>query len=71
MRERLFIIGIIIVLFGLGLIVYSRFNIPFFLGKLPGDIVVKRGNATFYFPITSCILLSVIISIVMYFISRR
>lgn len=34
------------------------------LGKLPGDIVVSKGNFTFYFPLTTCIILSVILTLV-------
>ncbi|WP_147532477.1 DUF2905 domain-containing protein [Bacillus marasmi] len=40
------------------------------LGKLPGDIVFKKGNTTFYFPVVTSILLSVILSIVFYVIGR-
>ncbi|MBA4537172.1 DUF2905 domain-containing protein [Bacillus aquiflavi] len=40
------------------------------IGKLPGDIVIKKGNTTFYFPIVTSILLSVILSVVLYFFSR-
>lgn len=42
-----------------------------FLGKLPGDILIQRKNFTFYFPLTTSILLSVILSIILYFFSRR
>ncbi|MCY9564419.1 DUF2905 domain-containing protein [Paenibacillus larvae] len=38
------------------------------IGKLPGDIVVKKENFTFYFPIVTCIVLSVIISLILYVI---
>ncbi|PLR93739.1 DUF2905 domain-containing protein [Bacillus sp. T33-2] len=40
------------------------------LGRLPGDIVVKKGNATFYFPIVTSIVLSILLSAVFYFINR-
>jgi hypothetical protein len=40
------------------------------IGKLPGDIVIKKENATFYFPIMTSILISVILSIVFYFFGR-
>ncbi|MBS4208980.1 DUF2905 domain-containing protein [Bacillus sp. FJAT-50079] len=40
------------------------------LGKLPGDVVFKKGNTTFYFPIVTSIILSVIVSAVLYFIGR-
>lgn len=38
-------------------------KIPF-LGKMPGDIVVRRGNFTFYFPLATCIILSLIITFI-------
>ncbi|RMH34873.1 MAG: DUF2905 domain-containing protein [Nitrospirae bacterium] len=41
------------------------------LGRLPGDIYIKRDNFTFYFPITTSILLSVVGSLILYFLFRR
>jgi hypothetical protein len=40
------------------------------IGKLPGDIVIKKGNTTFYFPVVTSILISVILSAIFYFISK-
>ncbi|MFD9360652.1 hypothetical protein COK01_13860 [Priestia megaterium] len=37
-----------------------------FVGKLPGDIFIKKGNTTFYFPIVTCILVSVVLSLIFY-----
>ena len=45
-----------------------RFGLP--LGRLPGDIVIHRGNSTFYFPIVTCIILSVVLSLVMWLFGR-
>lgn len=41
------------------------------LGKLPGDIYIKRDNFTFYFPITTSILISIILSLLFYVLTRR
>ena len=41
------------------------------VGRLPGDILIKRENFTFYFPLATSILLSVILSLIFYFINRR
>ncbi|QWU47015.1 DUF2905 domain-containing protein [Bacillus sp. NP247] len=41
-----------------------------FIGRLPGDIFVKKGNVTFYFPIIACIVLSIALSFIMYIINR-
>jgi hypothetical protein len=57
------IIGAII--FAIGFL--SQF---FNIGKLPGDIVIKKGNTTFYFPIVTSILLSVVLSAIFYFLGR-
>jgi uncharacterized protein HemY len=40
------------------------------LGRLPGDIYINRGNFTFYFPLTTCIVLSLIITLVLYLFRR-
>jgi hypothetical protein len=40
------------------------------IGKIPGDIVVKKGNFTFFFPIVTSIIISVVLSLVFYFIGR-
>ena len=40
------------------------------LGRLPGDIVYKGKNSTFYFPLATCLLLSIVLSVVMYLIGR-
>ncbi len=41
------------------------------IGKWPGDIMVKKENFSFYFPVTTCILISVILSAIMYFLGRK
>ncbi|MDR7243835.1 DUF2905 domain-containing protein [Priestia megaterium] len=41
-----------------------------FIGKLPGDIFIKKGNTTFYFPIVTCILVSVVLSLIFYVIGK-
>ena len=66
--KSLIIIGIIIVVIGL----FAAYGpkIPY-LGKLPGDIHVKRDNFVFYFPLATSIIISVILSLVLYFFTRR
>jgi hypothetical protein len=56
---RLLIAGGVLLLVA-GLLVQA--GVP--LGRLPGDIVIRRGNGAFYFPIVTCILVSIVISIV-------
>jgi len=53
----------------LGLVLSLAGKLPW-IGHLPGDITIQRGRFTFYFPITTCILISVIVSLVLYFFRR-
>ncbi|WP_022853197.1 DUF2905 domain-containing protein [Thermodesulfatator atlanticus] len=66
--KTLLILGLFMVLIGVFLVFGSK--IPF-LGKLPGDIVIKRENFTFYFPLGTCILLSVLLSLLFSLIFRK
>lgn len=40
------------------------------LGKLPGDIFIQKQNVTFYFPLTTCIIVSIVLSLVMWLLRR-
>jgi Protein of unknown function (DUF2905) len=60
-------IGILLVV--VGVIFLFGAKLPW-LGRLPGDLIIERGGSTFYFPLTTCILISVIISLVLYFFRR-
>jgi hypothetical protein len=64
MGKLLFISGLIIA--GIGLLV--MLGLP--LGRLPGDITLRRGNATFYFPLVTSILLSVLLTLLFAFLRR-
>jgi len=65
--KLLFIFGVLMVLIGLAL--WSGFGAGW-LGRLPGDIRIERGNSTFYFPIVTCIIISVVLSILFSFFRR-
>ncbi|MDF1506851.1 DUF2905 domain-containing protein [Robertmurraya sp. DFI.2.37] len=61
--KLLMIVGVIIFVVG--------FLMQFIqIGKLPGDIVVKKGNTTFYFPVVTSILISIVLSLIFYFIGK-
>lgn len=62
------IIGIVLVAIG-GILMLSG-KIPW-LGRLPGDIIIHRKNFTLYFPIATSILLSIIITLILWLIGRR
>lgn len=66
--KLLLFFGAILVVAGLVLVVFGRMNIP--LGRLPGDIVYRGKNTTFYFPLATSILLSVVLSLVLYVVGR-
>ena len=68
MAKLIIALGIILVIIGVGLLYFK--DIPF-IGKLPGDIHIEKKNYSFHFPITTCILLSVIISLLFYLFSKR
>ena len=40
------------------------------LGRLPGDFVIRRGNITFYVPIATCLLISIVLSLILWLINR-
>lgn len=63
-------IGIVLLIFGGITLLASQAKIPF-LGKLPGDFYMERGNFVFYFPLTTTILISIVISIIFNFFSKK
>jgi hypothetical protein len=59
--KALLVLGGVIVLVGTALLLAGRFNLP--LGRLPGDFVYRGKNTVFYFPLTTCIVISVVLSL--------
>lgn len=66
--RMLIVLGVVIALLGVILLFAGR--VPG-LGRLPGDIHVERGNWTFYFPLGTSIVLSVLLTLVLWLINRR
>ncbi len=64
----LVVLGIVIAAAGLVFMVLGRTNLP--LGRLPGDMLYRGKHTTFYFPLATCIVLSVVLSLVLYLIGR-
>ena len=60
-QKTLIIIGVLFILVGLS----DPFLRDIGLGRLPGDIVIKKENSSFYFPIVTCIVVSVVISLIL------
>ncbi|HKC33308.1 MAG TPA: DUF2905 domain-containing protein [Xanthobacteraceae bacterium] len=66
MARFLILLGLVILAVGLLWPFLSRLG----LGRLPGDIVIQRDNFTFYFPLMTCILISVLLSVVFWLFNR-
>ncbi|MDA3130825.1 DUF2905 domain-containing protein [Aliibacillus thermotolerans] len=67
MPKLLIGLGILFIVIGLLWQVGGKF---FSLGKLPGDILIKRENMTFYFPLATSIVISIVLSVILFVISR-
>ena len=59
-------LGLAILIAGIAWPILSRIG----LGRLPGDIVFQRGGVTFYFPLATCILISIVLSVLFWLLSR-
>lgn len=61
-------VGGLLIVIGLVVVLAGRTDIP--LGRLPGDINYRGKNTAFFFPITTCIVLSIVLSLVMWIVNR-
>jgi len=66
MQRFLIGLGLAILLAGIAWPVISRIG----LGRLPGDIVIQRGNTSFYFPLVTCLIVSLVLSAVAWLLNR-
>jgi hypothetical protein len=57
-------------LVAVGVLVTFAGRLPFKLGRLPGDIVIERGNSTFYFPLMTCLLVNVVLMLGLWLVRR-
>jgi hypothetical protein len=64
----LILVGAVLVVAGVLVVALGRMNVP--LGRLPGDIVYRGKNSTIYFPLATSILVSVVLTIVLYVVGR-
>jgi hypothetical protein len=67
--RTLIAIGVVLILAGLVLSLGAR--LPFRLGRLPGDILIRGKHSLFYFPLMTCLLLSLALSLLMWWLGRR
>jgi hypothetical protein len=61
-------IGLLVVLIGVFVLVAGRFGLP--LGRLPGDFAFRGKHVSVYFPLGTCILISVVLTLVLYLLSK-
>ena len=66
--KALLVLGGVIILVGAALVLAGRLNLP--LGRLPGDIVYRGKSTVFYFPLTTCIVISVVLSLLFWLFGR-
>ena len=64
------IIFIGLLLVAIGLVCMAGNKLPF-IGKLPGDIAIERKNYSFYFPVTTCIVISIVLSFIFWLFNKR
>ncbi len=67
--RTLIAIGVILVVAGLLITLGAR--LPLRIGRLPGDFVIRGRNSVFYFPLATCVVLSLVLSLVMWILHRR
>ena len=67
MGKMLIVMGIIIMLIGIIMTVGPK--IPW-IGRLPGDIIIKKEQFSFYFPLTTCIIISIILTLLFYLLRK-
>jgi hypothetical protein len=65
--KTLIVFGLVLTLVGLALWSFGGLSI---IGRLPGDLYIRRGNFTFYFPLATCILLSIVFSLILMLLRR-
>jgi hypothetical protein len=68
--RTLVVLGIVLVVVGWLVMLLSRTGVPFGLGRLPGDLLIKRDSFTVYLPITSSIVVSLVLSGILWLLRR-
>ncbi|MCX8030051.1 MAG: DUF2905 domain-containing protein [Thermodesulfovibrionales bacterium] len=66
--KLLIVIGLVIILIGAFFLLSGKIS---WIGKLPGDILIQKKNFTFYFPLATSIIISIILSLLIWLFSRR
>ncbi|HVU46542.1 MAG TPA: DUF2905 domain-containing protein [Terracidiphilus sp.] len=61
-------LGLLLAVIGAAILIAARIGLP--LGRLPGDFAYRGKNVSFYFPLGTCILISVVLSVILYLLSN-
>jgi len=67
--RMLIVLGLLLA--AIGVIVLLGEKLPLRLGRLPGDIVIRGKHSVFYFPLVTCVLISAVLSLILWLINRR
>ena len=67
--RMLIVLGLLVA--ALGVVVSLAGKLPIRLGRLPGDIVIRGKHSVFYFPLVTCVLISAVLSLILWLINRR
>ena len=67
MAKTIILLGAVLIVVGIILLLLQKTP---FLGKLPGDILIERKNFTFYLPLATSIIISIIVSLILYLIGK-
>ncbi len=67
--RTLIVLGLLVA--AIGVLISLGERLPIRLGRLPGDIILRGKHSTFYFPLATCLLISVILSLILWIINRR
>jgi len=67
--RMLIVLGLLVA--ALGVLISLADKLPIRLGRLPGDVVIRGKHSVFYFPVVTCLIVSVVLSLVMWLINRR
>ncbi len=66
--KMLLVLGLVVAAAGVGFMLLDRTNVP--IGRLPGDILYRGKHTTFYFPLATSIVVSVLLTLVLYLVGR-
>ena len=67
--RMLIVLGLLVA--ALGVLISFGEKLPVRLGRLPGDIIIRGKHSVFYFPLVTCLLISVVLSLIMWLVNRR